>query len=130
MNRKTLSAVLLAVAGTGCDRLKRAVEPRLEHQDYFAKKCECFELATKRQSQEARADAKERIPGFVDARTEQCYVPSMNTCIYESGSEYLKTLKTQMTVDDLLTGKTLAGGPSDDPSYKRERDELFALCAK
>ncbi len=130
MTKALLLVALLAVAGMGCDRLQKAVEPRQKQADYFAKKCECFELATKRQSQEERADAKDRIPGFVDARTEQCYVPSMNTCIYESGSLYLKTLKAQMTVDDLLTGKTLAGGPSDDPSYKRERYELFALCAK
>jgi hypothetical protein len=53
----------------------------------------------------------------------------MNTCIYESGFIFSKG-KSSMTVEDLLTGQVLAGGPADDPTYRQERERLFALCAK
>jgi hypothetical protein len=123
-------ALLLFVVAIGCDGMKQATEPRPKEVDYFAKKRECMELAVKRQTRDEQAAAKANIPGFADVKTEQCYVPSMNTCIYESGTLYLKTFKTSMTVEDLLTGRDLAGGPGDDPTYKQERDRLFALCAK
>ena len=123
-----VASLLIAIAGVGCDRARPAEKP--QQVDYFAKKRECLELATMRQTRDEQAAAKTNIPDFANVKREQCYVPSMNTCIYESGSLYLKTFKTSMTVEDLLTGQILAGGPGDDPTYKQERDRLFALCAK
>jgi hypothetical protein len=127
---KALLALLL-VAWLGCDQMRQRAKPRPQQADYFAKKRECLELSIKRQAREAAADAKHpSIAGFIDLRSEQCYVPSMNTCIYESGFLDAKTTKSSMSIEDLLTGQVLAGGRADDRSYKQERDRLFALCAK
>ena len=96
--------------------------------DYFAKKRQCLELAIKR---EAREEANRgAMAGTVDLKSEQCYVPSMDTCIYESGFFVSSVRQTSMTVEDLLTGRVLAGGPANDASYIKERERLFNLCAK
>jgi hypothetical protein len=126
------ASILFVIAGAACDRWRSAEKP---HQvDYFAKKRECFELANQRQAREQATAKHAASPdfraGFIDLLPQQCYVPSMNTCIYESGFTEVKTAKSVMTVEDLLTSEVLAGGPSDDPSYKQERARLFALCAK
>lgn len=100
--------------------MRQTEKPQPQQGDYFAKKRECFELATKQATRDEQATTKTpNISGIIELKPEQCYVPSMNTCTYESGFIYAKG-KSSMTVEDLLTGQVLAGGPGDDPAYKRE----------
>jgi hypothetical protein len=97
--------------------------------DYFAKKRECYELVKK---QDERDLAKN--PDWLWSSPQQCYVPSLNTCI----CEYVPK-KGPSYVIDVLTGKVLVWmeplkrGESVDSQverYQRERDRLFSLCAK
>lgn len=124
-----LVSLLVAVVGAGCDRQQQAAA-NSQPVDYFAKKRECYELVIKRQVRDDEASAKHNTPDVVNLRAEQCYVPTMNTCIYESGFLELKSSKSFMTTEDLLTGRDLADGDSKDTNYKQERERLFALCAK
>lgn len=125
----SVSLLVVAVVGAGCDQQQQA-SSNSQPVDYFAKKRECYELATKRQARDDEASAKRNTPDAVNVRGEQCYVPTMNTCIYESGILIPTASKSIMTVEDLLTGHELANGNAVDPTYKQERDRLFALCAK
>ncbi len=119
--------IVFVVTGAACDR-RPAETP--QQPDYFAKKHECYELVTKRQARDDEASAKSNTPDVVHLQAELCYVPTMNTCIYESGFLELKSSKSFMTTEDLLAGRVLADGESKDPNYKQERERLFALCAK
>jgi len=127
--RGFLSASLLVVVAVGCDGQQQAAT-NSQPVDYFAKKRECYELVIKRQGRDDEASAKQNTPDVAHLQAEQCYVPTMNTCIYESGFLELKSSKSFMTTEDLLTGRVLADGESKDPNYKQERERLFALCAK
>jgi hypothetical protein len=136
--RAFLSASLLViVVGVGCDRQQRAVA-KSQPVDYFAKKRECLELAVKREARDDQAMAKtppspDLSSGLMQLHPEKCYVPSMNTCIYESGFLNFKNGETTMTVEDLMTGRELTYATfvnPTPPAYKHERDRLFALCAQ
>ena len=125
-----VSLMLAIVAVVGCDRREQVTTPVPKQVDYFAKKRECYELVIKRQARDDEASAKRSTPDVVHLQAEQCYVPTMNSCIYESGFLELKSSKSFMTTEDLLTGRVLADGESKDPTYTQERERLFALCAK
>src|SRR4051794_30249308 len=107
--RKVLLFSLFLLAG--CDEV-RQVSGR--PPDYFAHKRECYELCIKRS---VRDEAKS-VPGFIDLKPEQCYVPTMNTCICESGVMERASGKRLMMVEDLLTGRELANGSPEDSNYK------------
>jgi hypothetical protein len=106
-----------------CDEVRQVSGP---HPDYFSQKRECYELSVKRSVR----DEPKSVPGFIDLKPEQCYVPTMNTCICESGVMERTSGKRLMMVEDLLTGRELANGSAEDPTYKKERDQLFSHCAK
>jgi hypothetical protein len=125
----SVSLLVVAVVGARCDQQQQA-RASSQPVDYFAKKRECYELVIKRQGRDDEASAKQNTPDVAHLQAEQCYVPTMNTCIYESGFLELKSSKSFMTTEDLLTGRVLADGESKDPNYKQARERLFALCAK
>jgi hypothetical protein len=126
--RVWLSALILVAVG--CDRAQRTAPPHPEQVDYFAKKCECYELAAKRRAHDTEENDNRHNPNAYTLGGEQCYVPTMNTCIYESGTFVVPASKSVMAVEDLLTGQQLASGLVDVPAYKQERERLFSLCAK
>jgi hypothetical protein len=130
------TSLLLVIAGLGCDRPRREATAHSQ-PDYFAKKRECFELAAKREAHQdkeaATEEARKPSPSrnFYYLRPETCYVPPMNTCIYESGFTEAASGKPIMTTEDLLTGRVIVATVSEgEEDYKRERDRLFSLCAK
>jgi hypothetical protein len=125
--RSFLVLALLVVASTACDRHSSA-KPTPPN-DYFAKKRECYELVEKRDEHESA-----NHPDWLLPAPQECYVPSLNTCI----CEYVPK-KGPSYVSDVLTGTTLlwlgepakAGEPADKyERYQRARDQLFSLCAK
>jgi len=115
--------LLLSLFLFGCDQVRQMAG---SHPDYFAQKRECYELSIKR----SERDETKSLPGFINLKPEQCYVPTMNTCICESGMMERATGKQLMMVEDLLTGHELVNGSPDEARYKRERDRLFNLCAR
>jgi hypothetical protein len=119
------SLLVAAVVSWGCNRQQQEAA-HFQPADYFAKKRECYELVEKR----------DRLDGadWLFAAPQQCYVPSMNTCI----CEYVPK-KGPAYVSDVLTGKVLASAvplrsgesvESTSDRYQRERERLFSLCAK
>src|SRR5258708_38872717 len=101
-----LAYFLIAVAfATACYRPRRTDPSRRQEVDYFAKKRECLELATKRTARDEESTAKHLRTGVLNLKPEQCYVSSMNTCLYESGFTSVTTDETTVSVGDLLTGR-------------------------
>jgi hypothetical protein len=99
--RDFLSAsLLIVVLGAGCDRQHQAAG-NSQPVDYFAKKRECYELASQQQRREQNGRAKPALNDrLIYLDPEQCFVPTMNTCIYESGFIVTRDGKAPMVVSD------------------------------
>lgn len=124
-------AVLVVLASLGCSRERTAAQRAPSEPSYFKEKMACATAGERR-----RASALREAPDMVLAISEQCYVPTMHTCVYEVA--FITQTRTWRFVEDLATGHKFAeytstGVPDiDTPAFaefQQVRARMKRACA-
>lgn len=130
--------VIALLASTTCGESSPAAQssPRVEPErpSYFAKKLECARLADVRRERDRERNST--LGTFLPA--EQCYAPSIDTCIYEDNFIGRDGV-VERNVIDLTTSHYFVSYASDRANpqdeaishahFVAERARLFSLCA-